>query len=243
MSNNEDKYEYTESGDVLYTHKGSGKDFDPNVDIDEEAREIMEAHIERYFGPIYMVYHEIMSHLVHVDVYHIAPSEERPYHTLITQGMSDKAMNTPPEVEGGRYTELLCFLPPEWDLSEEGFKQEEIYWPIENLKFLARFPHELDTWVGFGHTIQNDNPIKPFSSNTKLCASLLLPPLTEEEAWSVHIREGKDVEFYNVLPLYESEMNYKMKRRTDKLLDKFDKHGISQIYDIHRKNVCKKMWF
>lgn len=244
MKKKGDEYEYTEAGDVLYTHQNEGKDFTPHVDIDEEAREIMEDHIQKYFGPIHMVYHEVVSHLVHVDVYHILPSKERPYHTLITQGMSDKPMVTPPDVEESKYAELLCFLPSDWDVSEEGFKDETIYWPIENLKFLARFPHELDTWIGFGHTVQNDNPIQPFASNTKLCASFILPPLiTGEEGWTAHIREEKNVSFYNVIPLYESEMNYKMKRGTDKLLDRLDKYGISEIYDIHRKNVCKKMWF
>ncbi|TYR81329.1 suppressor of fused domain protein [Priestia megaterium] len=216
----------------------------PHVDIDEEAREIMESHIERHFDPIHMVYHEVVSHLVHVDVYHIALSEERPYHTLITQGMSDKPMVTLPEVDESQYAELLCFLPPEWDISEEGFKDDTVYWPIENLKFSARFPHELDTWIGFGHTVQNGNPIQPFAPNTKLCASLLLPPLlNEEDALVAHIREGKNVEFYNVILLYESEMKYKMKHGIDKLLDRFDKHEISEFYDIHRKNICKKILF
>ncbi|PGK52118.1 hypothetical protein CN918_30465 [Priestia megaterium] len=244
MTDENNKREYTESGDILYRHDGEGKEFTFHADIDGEAREKMEAHIEKYYGPIHMVYHEIVSHLIHLDIYHIAPSEDRPYHTLITQGMSDLPMTTPPEVEGERYMELMCFLPPEWDISEEGFKHEHVFWPIENLKFLARMPHEMDTWLGYGHTIQNDNPIQPFAFNTKLCASLIIPPIgVSDKAWTVQVREEKTVHFYNVLPLYESEMNYKTRRGTDKLLDRFDKYGLNDIYDISRKNVCRRLWF
>ena len=31
----------------------------------------------------------------------------------------------------------------------------ERFWPIQMLKFLARFPHEYKTWLGWGHTIPN----------------------------------------------------------------------------------------
>lgn len=231
-------YKFTEFKYNLYSHKEEKKEFTSHVDIDREARGVMESHIKKYFGPIHKVYHDTGSHRVHIEVYHITPNEERPFHTLITQGMSDKPMNTPSEAEDSQYAELLCFLPPDWDISEDSFKNQKLSWPLENLKFLALFPHEFNTWIGFGHTIQNDNLIQPFASNTKLCASLLLPPIiNEEKVWLTHVREGKTINFYNVIPLYESERKYKMKRGIAKLLDLFDKYEISQIYDIHRKNV------
>ena len=44
------------------------------------------------------------------------------------------------------------------------------YWPIRLLKSLARLPIASDTWLGFGHTMDNK---ENFAENTKLCAAIL----------------------------------------------------------------------
>lgn len=43
--------------------------------------------------------------------------------------------------------------------------------------------------------------------------------------------------FYQVIPLYEEEMDFKVKHGADALLDRFGKEA-PDLVDIHRKNVC-----
>lgn len=243
MSDKKDK-EFSESGAPIYRYEDKEFEFQAPEEIDTHAKELFETHIEKYIGPINMVFHEVLSHLVHIDVYHISPTDDRPFHTLITHGMSDKAMNVPEGLEEFQYTELMCFLPPETDVSENGFKDFKNYWAVENLKFLARFPHEYNTWLGFGHTIQNGDPIEPFLKETKLCASLIVPPILLHEEFSVFESENnKTIHIYNVFPIYKEEMDFKMKNGAEELLEKFDEYELTDIYDIHRVNTCKKGFF
>ncbi|MEU4620894.1 hypothetical protein AB0G04_13075 [Actinoplanes sp. NPDC023801] len=74
------------SGDGVLRHQPLHDGF---VAAQGQREGIAEA-IERYFGPVDFVYHEFGSHLVSVHVYVIAPTEERPYRTLITSGMSGR---------------------------------------------------------------------------------------------------------------------------------------------------------
>ena len=69
--------------------------------------------------------------------------------------------------------ELAIALPRNWKLKHEDLKNERWYWPIRLLKTLARLPIASDTWLGFGHTMDNE---EDFAENTKLCAAILTPP-------------------------------------------------------------------
>lgn len=240
----EENKEFSESGSPIYRHEEKEFEFKGPDSIDAEAKEKLEAHIEKYIGPIHLVYHEIVSHLVHIDVYHVLPTEEKPFHTLITHGMSDKAMNVPEDCEEWQYAELVCFLPKEWDISEEGMKDSSNYWAISNLKYLARFPHEYDTWLATGHTIANGDPSEPFTEETKLCASLIAPvTIVPDEFSEVKIRDDKTILIHNVMPIYQEETDYKLKHGIDKLYEKLDEYNINDVYDINRPNVCRKKWF
>ena len=66
----------------------------------------------------------MISDLVHIDVHWVQPTPKRPYHTLVTSGMSDKPMTVPAGAEHLRFAELMLCLPPEWQMSMEAFKQE-----------------------------------------------------------------------------------------------------------------------
>lgn len=62
---------------------------------DAESIEAIGAHIERHLGPIHRVFHELVSDVVHLDVHWVQPTPERPWHNLVTSGMSDLAMSAP----------------------------------------------------------------------------------------------------------------------------------------------------
>jgi Suppressor of fused protein (SUFU) len=207
---------------------------------DTQAREALEAHIEKHVGPITHVLHEFVSTTIHLDVYYVKATEERPFHTFITSGMSDIPMNVPKDMKDYRFAELVLFLPPHWKINNEAFKDENNYFPIRNLKTIARLPHEHQSFITLGHTLTNGNPPEPFADNTQLSGTLLLPPLLLGDKFQKCIvNSQKTIHLYNTILLYKEEMDYKLKAGLDDLLDKFDEAKLSEILDVSRRSVLR----
>ena len=201
----------------------------------EEEMEAVEEHIEQYFGKFENVFHELVSPDIHVDICVVPPSEERDYCTLVTMGMGAHRMNVPEELAEYKLerAELAIALPADRKLDQESMKDERWYWPIRLLKGLARFPIECETWLGCGHTMDNE---EPFAGNTKLCASILIEPQNAEDGSEVCVLPGgEEVNFYQVIPLYEDELNYKLEHDADALLDKMA--GISFVVNPTRQDA------
>ena len=51
---------------------------------------------------------------------------------------------------------------------------------------------------------------------------------------------NKTIAFYVLLPLYLEEVELKLSKGTDELLDRFDEYEIDAVIDIERPNVAKK---
>lgn len=169
------------------------------------------------------------------------PTAQRPYHTLITSGMSDKPMTVPAGAENLRHAEMLISLPAEWPISEEAFRDYRNFWPVRWLKTLARFPHEYDTWLSFGHTLPNEDPPQPYADNTELCCALVMPPLdVPKDFRQLTAADGTAIHFYAFVPLYREEMEMKLQQGLDPLLDLFDKHRVNELLRIDRVNTCHK---
>ena len=201
----------------------------------EEEMEAVEAHIQQYFGKFENVFHELSSPDIHVDICVVPPSGDRDYYTLVTMGMGAHRMNVPEELAEYKLerAELAIALPADWKLDQESMKDEKWYWPIRLLKSLARLPIASDTWLGFGHTMDNE---EDFAKGTKLCAAILTGPQDTEDGSEVCILpSGEEVNFYQVIPLYREELEYKMEHDADALLDKMD--GISFVTYNTRPNA------
>ena len=201
----------------------------------EEEMEAIEGHIQQYFGKFENVFHELSSPDIHVDICVVPPSEKRDYYTLVTMGMGAHRMNVPEELAEYKLerAELAIALPRNWKLKREDLKNERWYWPIRLLKALARLPIASDTWLGFGHTMDNE---EDFAKGTKLCAAMLTGPQDTEDGSEVCILpSGEEVNFYQVIPLYREELEYKMEHDADALLDKMD--GISFVTYNTRPNA------
>ncbi|QYK06874.1 suppressor of fused domain protein [Shewanella zhangzhouensis] len=227
------------SGAPIFRYTDGEKEWE--APTGEECIEEISNHIEQYIGEVSMVFHELISDTVHIDVHHVKPTPERPFHTLVTSGMSDLKMSVPENVDSTHYMELMVTLPEYWQIDDESFKDERWYWPVRQLKFLARFPHKFDTWLAWGHTIPNGDPAEAYADNTKLSGAIILPSVNVPEGFSsLEIDNDKVIEFYSIVPLYDEEMKLKLNKGSDLLLDKFDKHGISDIIVTDRKNVAKK---
>jgi hypothetical protein len=227
------------SGAKIFRYTDGEKEWEaPNG---EECIEEISAHIEKYVGKIDTVLHELISDTVHIDIHHVLPTKEKPLHFLITSGMSDLPMTVSRDPAVLKYAELMVVLPQSWQISSESFNEERWYWPVRQLKFLARFPHKYNSWFGFGHTIPNGNPAEPFAENTQLDGVILLAPAqVSSDFLTLKIDENKTIEFLVIVPLYREEMDFKLRKGTDALLDKLIESGINDIISIDRENVAKK---
>lgn len=200
---------------------------------EEDEIDALEEHIKRYFGEFPSVFHEIISPDIHVDIAVIPPTEERNCYTLVTMGMGAHRMSVPEEISDRQpdRAEMVICLPPDWQVEE----QDEIwYWPLRWLKIMARLPGEQDTWLGWGHTVPAGGPL---AENTALSCMLLVDPFTiDGEGSDCEMPDGSLVRFYQLFPIYEEEMNFKIEHGAEALLDRFGR--ISPVVDVNRLNVC-----
>lgn len=212
---------------------------EPEGDVD--VIEAVSAHIEKHVGSVATVLHEMCSHEVHVDIHVVRPTARRPYYTLVTSGMAEIPMRVPEDFEdseGARFAELVICLPEHWPLSMDAFKTEENYWPVRLLKGLATYSHEAETWLYAGHTVSFSDPPEPFAPNTRMCSALLLEPrLIPEEARVLHIAERWHVQLWGVFPLYQDELDFKLRDGPDRLEELFEQRGVTELLNLGRPSV------
>lgn len=235
--------EYTPGGSAVYRYQAlEDQGFRPPEDVCVST-EAIEKHMEELFpGWEGFVYHEIISDLVHIDVHVLRGPSANDCTVLYTTGMSDLPMSLPAEIsdrEDLKYAELYMLLPGDWDLGGAGTSAKDLpyerFWPIQMLKFLARFPHEYKTWLGWGHTIPNGPEYAPICDGLGFGGAVLdslsaVPPLTTEE--------GREISFYLLIPAYKEEIEYKLKYGMEELSRRFAEGKLPVVLNVHRPNLC-----
>lgn len=201
--------------------------------------EEIEAHMAAAFpGRQVQVMHELMSDFIHIDLHVMEPDAVGGFYVLYTTGMSDLPMSVPRDVEGRQKrerAELMMLLPGGWDRAALSGGALGGCWPGRLLKFLARFPHEYDTWFGSGHTIPNTADYLPYASDTALSGTILIeqPALVGP----LETRDGVHINIYTALPLYREEMEYKLAHGFDALMERMQRFD-PFVLDIARENIC-----
>lgn len=236
--------ETSEGGSEILRHGPRQRGFEPSPG-DPALIDAVTAHFDKHIAESKSVLHEVVSDLVHIDVHFIPPGPRHPWHTLFTTGMSERPMTIPAQFKDvPRYAELMMRLDPGWPLPRmfsvlPGDVPEEDYWPIRWLKTLARFPHEYDTGLGLWHTVPNDgDPPQPFADNTRLCCWLLTVPISlPENAWTIEGPGGRSIAIYEIYPIHADEMQLKLDRGTDALIDALAAANASQVIRADRPSV------
>ncbi|ELK40376.1 suppressor of fused domain protein [Brevibacillus agri] len=233
--------EKAKDGTAIYTYNHQAA-FEPLAPM-QYVEEIV-THFEAVFaGRDSSVFHEIISDTIHIDVNVMSPTEEEPFWVLYTNGMSDLPMTIPDEIQEQMEevvdrAEVMMFLPGSWELTEESLQDENNYWPIRLMKQMARFPHQYNTWLGYGHTIPNYENYEPYADGTGLNGVILFQ--LSEEVSVISAKDGTRIHAFFLLPLYKEEMEYKLEYGMDALLEKLFALGDDAlILNPNRANTCK----
>lgn len=188
------------------------------------------------------VFYEQTSDFLQIDIHLLEAPTKKDFHVLYTVGMSALPMTLPgdllPQYKPLERAELMLLLPSEWSLSlpEDGRADNRLWWPVNLMKYLARFPHEYQTWLGWGHAIPNSEEYLPYDDSTALCGVML--GALQEEISVMQTKDGKQINFYTLIPLYKEEIQGKQAEGTEALITKLSTlNGFGMIIFPDRPSV------
>jgi len=202
--------------------------------------ELVDCHLDQFFNENedIVVFDEIESEIIHRDIFFIKANEDRPYHILLSCGMSALPMKVPNDVESSPYAEVMILLPKEWNLNYDSFDDDRNYWPIRLMKELMMLPHADETWLGFGHTFGHEED-EEFAEGIGFNAVMLAHSKElSEDFMQIELEDEQVVTIYTLIPLYKEELEFKKKNGASALLERFDEYDVEEIVKIGRPNVC-----
>ena len=164
------------------------------------------------------------------DVHAIPPGfHGRDFHTLVTSGLSDRAMAVPEDLGREHARIELIFYVDE-------VRPEQ----VRLLATCAALAFEPGTWLGQGHTIPNGQPPLPLFTGTQLCSLLLMPTVLEPDAFLCdHLFiEGDPVNFLWLVPLTRAELDLKVEQGLPALLQRFDDGNLGHVFDPARPSLA-----
>lgn len=207
------------------------------------AADEIRSHIERHLGSIHQVFNDFEGEGSSVSVLHVQPTETRPVHTLITLGMSARAMAVPAGNESPKFLELMVTLPRHWELGTEHVGKPEWAWPIRLLHTLARRVSSGASWIGWGDLIPNGDPPEPYAASTRQCVAFIVPSLLVPTEFYELSLADKSIAFFAVVPLYREEWQLGLKQGTKALIERMVDRDVNDVVDPKRKNVARwKLW-
>lgn len=197
-------------------------------------------HIERHLGePSPLSLQEVAPGDLPISIHVVRMRSKL---ALVTAGMSQRPMTVPEGGEAYRYAELVMYLPLDWPLTEKALHNVNYSWPIQWLRWMARYPHENQTWLGGPKVVvSNGEPPRPFAPNTQL-SCLLAVTEASDFGW-LWLGSERAIVFYSLYPLYAEERDLEKKYGTERLLELFEQYMVSQVLDVRRPNVASLAGF
>ena len=210
--------------------RGRKKNKEPEIYTDEQMR-LVEEHIENNFGIVSNYYQNKEEGKIQLNINIIPASRKNPYITLVTTGMGAHVMKAKGKSGEDFFNrgELVLCLPPGWKL--DGSEPDD-FWPVHLLDLIADFSSGDDTWLSWGHTIDyGDN----FQELTGFRGIMLIMAMFGNDSWSCRLSENDKVTFYQVIPLFESELRFTEKNGSAALVNRMGK-DFSKVVDPERKH-------
>ena len=206
----------------------------------EEMDKVSE-YIKQQYGEFDIVAHELVSPDIHCDIAIVPPTDDQPYYKLVTMGAGAFKMNVPEDLKSDVYerAEYVVFLPADWNIKSD---KEEDYWPIRMLKTVARLPVSMDDWLFYRHTVNLTDDESPVAENTGFNSCVLFISFGKGNKPVEPLKldlSDKEVAFFQLVPLYPEELEFKLEHSFDELEDIMDDDLYDPVVDIHRENYCK----
>ena len=186
--------------------------------------------IEENFGKVEEIY-EVGYGNFSLDVAQINPTKEKPYYTIITLGMGEYKMYNQNNENFSSFAELMISLPPDWNFDDKNYT-----WAIDELIQLTYIPFTYFFAYEWGHL---ENNFEPFSSNTKLSALTILYPEMKKENSGLLKLENRNLQFYQIVPLYDEEYTFALKNGMKNLLLLDVEKKIGFVIDMNREKVLE----
>lgn len=155
---------------------------------------------------------------------------------LFTDGMSQRAMATPPGIEQFRYAELVMHLYDGWSATEDDLcASPEQLWPFEWLLRLAHIPFDRGTWLGHpAGIIANGEPPEPLAPTTGMTCWVLVEGMRGLKPLELLDRR---VYFYHAMPIHTAERDFERREGWEALLELFERRGVGLVIDPERESV------
>ena len=209
----------------------------------DDLTSVISDHIEKHVGKIGKVLHELIPiSNTHVDINIVYPTNEKPYYTLVTGGMSSKPMKmpklkvTPPDIS--KYAELVVCLPPDWKIDE--MTDERWNFPVVWMRYLANYVHEEKKWLSIAHTIPNTDQALPFTDNTELnCWLIRYLQTMPIDAQSITYKK-KTIRLLGMTAITNKEMEYALSNEAsnlDELNAVLYDRNVGELVDLTRESV------
>lgn len=206
----------TDGGQPIHRHDETTDDTEVTP-RDPALAAAREAHLRTHLGEWDSVIGEEFSELIQLDLHLYRPTDERPWITLVTSGMSDRPMTNEQGVEVRR--ELLMGLPREWPAFTDGPRpvregehewsllEDEVNWPIGLLKYFALVHAEADSFLRWGYIVVN-NYEEPYAYVTSFVAAMIGPPVGYDPQLMKAETPRGEVEYLAVYPLTDPELEF-----------------------------------
>ena len=213
----------------------------PQYSYSEEEMDKVSEYIKQQYGEFDIVAHELVSPDIHCDIAIVPPTDDQPYYKLVTMGAGAFKMNVPEDLKSDVYerAEYVVFLPADWNIKSD---KEEDYWPIRMLKTVARLPVSMDDWLFYRHTVNLTDDESPVAENTGFNSCVLFISFGKGNKPVEPLKldlSDKEVAFFQLVPLYPEELQFKLEHSFDELEDIMDDDLYDPVIDIHRENYCK----
>ena len=207
---------------------------------DDDILGHVKVHIDQQFGVYTQLLTDNSDPDYPLEIAVIPPRLDHDYYTLVTVGLSRHRMGFPEERRDEKLerAELLINLPRDWRLTKADCREERWNWPIRMMLATAHFAME-DPEVGLESrtTLDEGEDGIPFAENTELRGEILLcPGVFGTDSFFCRLPDGDEVNFYQVIPLYREEIQYKLEHGSDALLDLCPDESL-EVINPHRLNV------
>ena len=206
----------------------------------ELEEKILQKYLSHNFGKNLIIQNEFDFDGQKIQILKSLPTKKNPYQILVTKGASTRKMNVPEQLAQYKLerAEFIIRLPENWEIDEtKSLTEKGNNWPIKLLQNVSTIAFRENGYLCWGKTISNEN-FAPYASNTNFCGFILVKPIFLRHGLEFcKISKTEDINFYEIIPLYKEEIEFKLENSAEKLLTKLGGFVVLPVNPT-RENVC-----